>query len=227
MHAVLHAQLTRVRDRQSLLGLVSKKNIRIQYTMGSNLGIRTVCRAPTNHFYDKPLPPLPYGDAFDIEVELVPKPLFSRPTVLPPTCAAYAVVEPQSPIYIPSVSSANISRTSSLQSSRRSTSSSVSSMSTPLSSAPTSPYCQRRSLELTCTSPSTVWYTPILTPEPQPRRILRRRVSPTHDTLRGLRAKESDACLQKICDEQVAAYLSGSLWSRAKFKRELAAVEDH
>lgn len=188
-----------------------------------HMGIRTVCRAPTNHYYDKPLPPVPYSDAFDIEVELVPKPLFSRPTVLPPTSAAYAVVEPQSPIYVPS---ASMSRTPSLRSTRRSINSSISSMSSPLSSAPTSPYSQRRPLELTCTSPSTKWYTPICTPEDQPRRPLRRRVSPIHDTLRNLRAKESDACLQRVCGEQVSAYLSGTLFSRTRFKPELALEEE-
>lgn len=187
--------------------------------MGMHMGIRTVCRAPTNHYFDKPLPPLPYSSAFDIEVELVPRPLFSRPSVVPPACAAYAVVEPQSPIYIPSRSSASMSRTPSLRSSRRSISSSSSSIPTTLSSAPTSPYSQRRSLELTCTSP-------ICTPETQPRRPLRRRVSPTHDTLRNLRAKESDACLQRICDEQVSAYLSGALLHRTRMESDLVMVSE-
>lgn len=196
--------------------------------MEMHLGLRTVCRTPVNYYYDKPLPPVPYGDAFDIETERVPEPLCSRPTVLPPTRAAYAVVEPQSPIYIPSISSASVSRTPSLRSSRRSISSSISSVSSPLSSAPTSPYSQRRSLELTCKSPSTVWYTPVTSPEPQPppRRSLRRRVSPTHDTLRNLRAKESDACLQKVCEEQVSAYLSGTLFSRERTRTGLGAVEE-
>lgn len=191
------------------------------------LGIRTVCRTPTNYYYDKPLPPVPYRDGFDIETELVPEPLFSRPTMLPPTRAAYAVVKPQSPIYIPSISSASVSRTPSPRSSRRSISSSISSMSTPLSSAPTSPYSQRRSLELPCKSPSTVWYTPISSPEPQPpRRPLRRRVSPTHDTLRNLRAKESDACLQRVCEEQVSAYLSGTLFPQERAQTGLEVVEE-
>ncbi|KAF2631751.1 hypothetical protein BU25DRAFT_195979 [Macroventuria anomochaeta] len=191
-----------------------------------SMGIRTVCRAPTNYYYDKPLPALPYGDAFDIDTELVPKPLFSRPTILPPIRAAYAVVEPQSPIYIPSISSASIPQAPSLRSSRRSIPSSISSMSTPLSSAPTSPYSQRRSLELTCTSPSTVWYTPVSTPEPQPRRPLRRKVSPTHETLRSLRAKESDACLQRVYDEQVSAYISGALFPRERMKPGLEVLRE-
>ncbi|KAL1609613.1 hypothetical protein SLS59_001120 [Nothophoma quercina] len=38
--------------------------------MDMHMGIRTVCRAPTNYYYDKPLPPVPYGDAYDIETEL-------------------------------------------------------------------------------------------------------------------------------------------------------------
>ncbi|KAF1931607.1 uncharacterized protein M421DRAFT_417369 [Didymella exigua CBS 183.55] len=191
------------------------------------LGIRTVCRTPTNYYYDKPLPPVPYGDGFAIETELIPKPLFSRPTVLPPTRAAYAVVEPQSPIHIPSVPSSSMSRTPSLQSSLHSISSSISSIPTPLSSAPTSPCSQRRSLELTCKSPLTVWYTPVTSPEPQPpRRPLRRRVSPTHDTLRNLRAKESDACLQRVCEEQVSAYLSGTLFPRENMNNGLEVLEE-
>lgn len=194
--------------------------------MDMSIGIRTVCRAPTNYYYDKPLPPTPYSNALDIELELVPEPLFSRPTILPPTRAAYAVVEPQSPIYVPSMSSAGISRTSSLRSSRRSMSSSSSSIPTPLSSAPASPYSQRRSLELTCTSPSTVWYTPISTPEPQPRRPLRRKVSPTHDTLRSLRTRESDANLQRVCDERVSAYLSDTLFPGPKRRSRLDTVEE-
>ncbi|XPS74320.1 hypothetical protein M3J09_006439 [Ascochyta lentis] len=194
--------------------------------MDRSMGIRTVCRAPTNYYYDKPLPPLPSYGAYSIETEFVPKPLFSRPTVLPPTRAAYAVVEPSSPIYIPSISSASISRTPSLRSSRRSISSSNTSVSTPLSSAPSSPCSQRRSLTLTCSSPSVVWYTPIPSPEPQPKRPLRRKVSPTHDTLRGLRAKESDACLQRVCEEQVSAYLNGALFSRVRMRSDLDVLEE-
>lgn len=194
--------------------------------MDMSVGIRTLGQTPTNHYYDKPLPPVPSYGIFDIETELVPKPLFSRPTVLPPTRAAYAVVEPPSPIYLPSVSSASISRTPSLRSSRRSISSSISSGSTRLSSAPNSPSAQRRSLALTCSSPSTVWYNPSPTPEPQTRRPLRRKVSPTHETLRSLRAKESDACLQRVYDEQVSAYLSGALFSRVQIQSDLDVLEE-
>lgn len=187
-----------------------------------------MCRTPTNYCFDKPLPPVPYGYAFNVETELVPEQLFRRPTVLPPKRAAYAVVEPQSPVYVTSISSSTMSRTPSLRTSRRSISSSISSMSNPLSSAPTSPYSHRRSLELTCTSPSLVRYTPVSSPEPQPeqRRSLRRRVSPTHDTLRNLRAKESDACLQKVCEEQVSAYLNGTLLPRETTRRGSETVEE-
>lgn len=194
--------------------------------MEMSMGIRTVCRAPTNHYYNKPLPPLPYYGAFNIETELVPKPLFSRPTFLPPMRAAYAVVEPSSPIYIPSVSSVSMSRTPSLRSSRRSISSSISSASTQLSSPPSSPCSQRRTLTVSCSSPSTVWHTPHSTPEPHPMRTLRRKVSPTHETLRSLRAKDSDACLQRVYDEQVMAYLSGSLFSRVRMKSGLQVLEE-
>ena len=182
--------------------------------------------AAAAHYYGAPLPSSPYGNIFDAEARLVPRPLSRTTRVLPPTRAAYAVVEPQSPIYIPSVSSACSSRTSSLRSSRHSICSSRSLLSSPQSSAPTSPGFQRHSVELTCTSPSTVWYTPISSPEPQPRRPLRRKVSPTHDTLRNLRAKHSDACLQRVCDEQVLAYLSDTLFPRAKVKSELGALDE-
>jgi len=146
--------------------------------------------------------------------------------VSPPTRTAYPAVEPQSPIYIPSVPSTESSRTSSLRSSTRSIFSSHSAVSSPLSSAPTSPYSEGCSLELSCTSPSTVWYTPVSSQGSQPRRPLRRKVSPTHDTLRNLRAKESDACLQKVCDERVFAYLNDTLFPRGRVKRDRDVVDE-
>jgi hypothetical protein len=190
------------------------------------MGAMDVYPTPTAHYYGIPFPSSPYGNAFDIEKRPIPRPLSRTTRVLPPTGAAYAVVEPQSPIYIPSVPSACSSRTSSLRSSRRSICSSRSLMSSPLSSAPTSPSSQRHSVELTCTSPSTVWYTPISSPEPQPRRPLRRKVSPTNDTLRNLRAKQSDACLQRVCDEQVLAYLSDTLFPQARVRPELGVLDE-
>lgn len=191
-----------------------------------SMGIRTVCRAPTNYYYDKPLPSLPAYDSFDIETELVPKPFFSRPIVLPPTRATYAVIEPLSPIYVPSITSTGTSQTPSLLSSRRSVSPSISSASATLSSAPSSPYSQRRSPTLTYSSLSTMSHTPVSNPEPRPRRPLRRRVSPTHETLRSIRAKESDACLQRAYDEQVSAYLSGALFSRVQVKSDLDVLQE-
>lgn len=190
------------------------------------MGIRTVCRAPTNYYYDKPLPSLPTYSSFDIETELVPKPFFSRPVILPPTRATYAVIEPLSPIYVPSIASTSTSQTPSLRSSRRSISPSNSSASAILSSAPSSPCSQRRSLPLTYPSPSTMSHTVIPNPEPRPQRPLRRRVSPTHETLRSIRAKESDACLQRVYDEQVSAYLSGALFSRVQMKSDLDALQE-
>ncbi len=200
-----------------------KEHRNLKDIMETDMGIRTVCRAPTNYYYDNPLPSSPYA-AFDIETELVPKPLFSRPTVLPPVRATYAVVEPSSPIYMSSIPSASTSRAPSLQSSQRSISSSVSSKSTPMSSAPTSPCPRTRSLA--CSSSPSAWYTPVSTPVPQPARPLRRKVSPTHETLRSIRAKESDACLQRVYDEQVSAYLSGALFSKGRMKPELEGLEE-
>jgi hypothetical protein len=179
---------------------------------------------PTAHYYGIPFPSSPYGNAFDIEKRPIPRPLSRTTRVLPSTRGAYAVVEPQSPIYIPS--SACSSRTSSLRSSRRSICSSRSLMSSPLSSAPTSPSSLRHSFGLTCTSPSTVWYTPISSPEPQLWRPLRRKFSPTNDTLRNLRAKQSDACLQRVCDEQVLAYLSDTLFPQARVRPELGVLDE-
>jgi len=214
-------QSTLVYDR--LLAPAARPEVKITYIMELSMGARTVYPTPTAHYYGIPLPLSSYDNASDMETRLVPRPLSRTTTVLSPIRGAYAVVEPQSPIYIPSACS---SRTSSLRSSRRSICSSRSLLSSPLSSAPSSPGFPRHSLELTCTSPSTVWYTPVSSPEPQPRRPLRRKTSPTHDTLRNLRAKQSDACLQRVCDEQVLAYLSDTLFPQARARPELDVLDE-
>jgi hypothetical protein len=63
-------------------------------------------------------------------------------------------------------------------------------------------------------------------PAPRPTRPLRRKVSPTHETLRSLRAKESDACLQRVYDEQVSAYLSGALFPRLRMEPGLGVLDE-
>lgn len=94
--------------------------------------------------------------------------------------------------------------------------------STPASSPPTSPVPLARSL--VCTSCSKIC-SPVLTlptepdPEiipsrprmmpPSPKKSLKRKKSPRKDTLRSLRAKESDACLKKSFKRQAAMSLDG------------------
>jgi hypothetical protein len=50
---------------------------------------------------------------------------------------------------------------------------------------------------------------------------LRRKPSPKRDTLRALRAKDSDASLQRIYESQTSAYLDGRLFGRANVPSRL------
>ena len=168
-----------------------------------------VYRYPRRRFFEKSLPPLPDG-SFDIEIELVPRPLFSRPTTLPPTDAHFAVVTGQSPVSPPSRSHSTSSRASSLRSSNGSimSSASTASRASTASTAPSSISSSPRSRISTWSDSSTS--------DLQPRRSLRRRKLPTDESLRSLRAKQSDACLQQMYDEQTLAYLNGTMFTKAR-----------
>jgi hypothetical protein len=179
-------------------------------------------RYPGRRFFEKPLPPLPDG-SFDIEIELVPKPLFSRPITLPPPGMHFAVVTGQSPVSPLNRPHSTSSRASSLRSSNDSIMSSASTVSRAsiVSTAPSSisSYSPSHSRMSTWSDSSTS--------DLQPRRSLRRRKPPTDESLRSLRAKQSDACLQRMYDEQTSAYLNGTMFTRARARLGLGmAIEE-
>ncbi|KAF2031050.1 hypothetical protein EK21DRAFT_63958 [Setomelanomma holmii] len=218
---------------------------------------------------DKSLPPLP-NDMFQLETELIPKPLFSKSRTLPPKAVHVATIELPSleipsPIICPSdastissnrssiasddwrpstpattVASGPPSRTSSFRSTAAgptwvpppplpkplfARSATLPARSKP---APTAdftfqcpspvgrtPNAPRRSPEppralnlppprtspLTCFSPAPAWPRTVKGARP----ALRHKMTPRKETLRGLRAKESDACLQQIKVEKGVA----------------------
>jgi hypothetical protein len=59
---------------------------------------------------------------------------------------------------------------------------------------------------------------------PTPR--LRRTKTPKTETLRDLRAKGSDMCLQRVYEHQLELYLNGTLFPRMKWKDDLGCVEE-
>ncbi|KAF2200820.1 hypothetical protein GQ43DRAFT_57423 [Delitschia confertaspora ATCC 74209] len=87
----------------------------------------------------------------------------------------------------------------------------------PGSSPPSSPGTRPRPLSSlsysSSSSSSSTWITSTSTTPwtPPPPRPLRRKSSPRMETLRSLREKDSDACLQRIYERQTSAYLDGSM----------------
>lgn len=59
---------------------------------------------------------------------------------------------------------------------------------------------------------------------PKPR--LRRTKTPKEETLRDLRAKGSDVCLQMVYEQQLTLYLNGALFPRTKCNDVLGCVEE-
>ncbi|KAH7091119.1 hypothetical protein FB567DRAFT_265595 [Paraphoma chrysanthemicola] len=64
-----------------------------------------------------------------------------------------------------------------------------------------------RNSPLTCFSPAPAWPRTVKGARP----ALRHKMTPRRETLRSLRAKESDACLQKMYDRQLSSYLEDVL----------------
>ncbi|KAF2000559.1 hypothetical protein P154DRAFT_197725 [Amniculicola lignicola CBS 123094] len=62
--------------------------------------------------------------------------------------------------------------------------------------------------------------------DPIPHHELRRKKSPKQETLRSLRAKESEACLQRMYNQQTLAYLDGSIFARTKRRPTLDRVDE-
>ncbi|KAL6710556.1 hypothetical protein ACN47E_008604 [Coniothyrium glycines] len=167
-------------------------------------------RNPHRISYENPLPPLPDG-CFQIEKGLLPKPLFSKLKTLPPPQPGLASVNHRpSPVSRTSSTSTTSSRSSS-KSSRSSVSSAFSSPSTPASSAPNSPAVLARTFSF---DPDTPWILASIKPEDVPRPLLRRKNSPKkgEETLRSLRAKGSDACLQRLYYQRTSSYLEGTMF---------------
>ncbi|KAF2787369.1 hypothetical protein K505DRAFT_128003 [Melanomma pulvis-pyrius CBS 109.77] len=181
-------------------------------------------RHPYHRLHPHPLPPRPES----LE-GMVPPPLSiskrSR-THSPPNFNAVHVAVFDIPHYAPPSTAGSSPPPSPTWS--RSSRSSRSCTSTPASSAPSSPTSRPRALTYSSSpspssssSSSSSFSSPSPTPShwrtpwaPAPRRALRRKTSPRLETLRSLRAKDSDACLQRIYDQQTSAYLLGNIFPR-------------
>ncbi|KAF2244563.1 hypothetical protein BU26DRAFT_80211 [Trematosphaeria pertusa] len=175
-----------------------------------------------NHRYPHgappPLPPLPDSGS---KLELVPKPLFARKRRLPPNAIQVTIHE------IPRLPSPSKGDTpSSPTTSFRSSGSTVSSSSSPPTSVPSSPTSRPRSFTYSFPPPDVANWGNEWEPFYVPKHSLRRKPSPKRDTLRSLRAKESEACLQRVYDQQLEAYLNGSIFPRAKRKDDLGILEE-
>ncbi|RAR06355.1 FabD/lysophospholipase-like protein [Stemphylium lycopersici] len=131
-----------------------------------------------------------------------PSPLSGKGSVRRPGPTRIAPVEPPSPMVLSPVTSHTSSVTSSPTPSvfSESASFSASAPSTPATSPPSSPATRPRSPS--CYFAPAYW-TITTSPSPVyiPRQKLRRKDSPRMETLRTLRAKESDACLERIYDQ--------------------------
>ena len=179
----------------------------------------TLLSAPTR---TPPLPPRSvYRDSFPPrsprDAELIPKPLFSGRTDLPPTSLhGLTHTTPRRP------------------SKPRTPLPTLSTISDELNASPSKP-----GLSSSRPSPQSFvsrhWLSPQPTaidsdsnwkPLPLSRRILRRKRSPKTETLRALRAKESDASLQKVYSRQLDAYLNGTLFDRVAETDELDSVDE-
>jgi hypothetical protein len=140
-------------------------------------------------------------------------PLCGRGSVRAPGPTRFVPLDPPSPIIL----SPTISNTSSAVSSPTPSlcSTDVDSFCSSTPSTPSSP--KFRTPQLTSYFAPTCWtVAPSPTPIYNPRHLLRRKKSPRKDTLRGLRAKESDACLQRIYDSRTSAYLDGFVFPGIK-----------
>ncbi|USP75151.1 hypothetical protein yc1106_02425 [Curvularia clavata] len=140
-----------------------------------------------------------------------PSPLSGKGSVRRPGPANIAPFQPPSPMVLSPVTSHTSSVTSSPTPSVFSevasfSASAPSTPSTPTTSPPSSPATRARS-PMCYFSPA--YWTIATSPSPVyiPRQKLRRKDSPRFDNLRTLRAKESDACLERIYDQRTSAYM--------------------
>lgn len=157
---------------------------------------------PLGRLYkSRPLPPLPTSELQDTS-DLIPPPLFSsrsrsrahsgpRNTTSSPTPSSRAYSQPY---------------TSSLHSTHSSTS---------LSSPPISPTSSTKRTFHSPPSSPTPSYHVAVSWNPSPRPSLRRKTAPKKESLRSLRKKQSDDCLQRVYQERTLAYLDGSILAGA------------
>ncbi|KAF2106311.1 hypothetical protein BDV96DRAFT_336748 [Lophiotrema nucula] len=178
------------------------------------LPLRFPGRQINGHFDAPPLPPLP--ESFS-KLELVPPPLFSKRTRRQPNAKPTNIEIPPLP---PPVQSALPFSPASTRSTRSSNSRTFSS---PASSAPSSP--GSRTTFSHPSSPMPIYWAEIRF-DPVPRHKLKRKLSPKNETLRALRAKDSEACLQKKYEEQTCAYLNGMLFGSVQRRPGLRMIEE-
>lgn len=192
---------------------------------------------PERCFKRGPTPPLPVRNpdrrhsnrnyplvAPNSSARMTPKPLFSKRTGLPPMRIHVQVHDSG---YTSHPSSAQSSGPSSPSASCRSfasyasSASSASTVSGPgsVSNTPRSRGCSFPPADV-CNWDNE-WD---LSHNPNPR--LRRTKTPKRETLRELRAKASEACLQRAYEQQVELYLNGALFPRAKWKANLGYLEE-
>ncbi|ORY07283.1 hypothetical protein BCR34DRAFT_26239 [Clohesyomyces aquaticus] len=168
-------------------------------------------RHPSHHLrpHNHPLPPIPETPS---TIGLIPPPLFSRQTYHGREAIYVAVLE------IPHLSSSSrMSSSSSPPNSPRSSGSWTSY--SPPTSPPGSPPTRTRSLSCYSSSPPSIFAA--TTWSPVMHHSLRRKPSPKSESLRALRAKDSDASLQRVYDRQTSSYLNGSLFGSPNRRSKL------
>lgn len=155
--------------------------------------------APLPPQYQSPalLPPVPIEKR---TTGLVPPPLFSTRKRFP-TRVLHVTVHDYSP---PASPTGSIGPSSPTTSFRSSTSSGISTCTT---SAPASPL-QYRPRHWEPSEPESSHHHA----ETMPRRSLRRKPSPKKESLRSLRVKDSEACLQRVYEGRLEKYLNGEIF---------------
>lgn len=145
---------------------------------------------------------------------LIPRPLFSDPTLLPPTTINTSVygtttaASPSSPTYSPPLSPPIMPVERGRLSDKHG---SFPRSPTQTHTVPVPVICRWDSEWDAFTMPN---------------HSLKRKKSPRLETLRSLRNKESEASLQKVYDQQLNAYLTGSMFAHGKWKVQLGCIEE-
>jgi hypothetical protein len=155
-------------------------------------------------------------------------PLCRASSVRAPGPTRFVPLDPPSPIILsPTLSNTNSSISSPTPSlcSTDMDSFCSSTPSTPATSPPSSPKFRTPVLNTSYFTPSSWTVAPSPSPFYTPRHLLRRKKTPRKDTLRVLRAKESDACLQQTYDQRTSTYLDGFVFPGIKSVLETPVKE--